>query len=190
MGRALAQAAIELGHRVTIVSGPVDVTYPSEAERRDVVSTEEMLEVCLSLLPQCDGVIGAAAPCDYRPIKVAPGKIAKTGDPLKLHLVETPDVVATLGATRTRQWLVGFALETEDQRFRAITKLEKKSCDLIVLNGPEAMNAAENQVEILDRQGLVVEALAGTKELVGRGILRVIQQRLIESQPSQASEVH
>ena len=188
MGKALAQAALELEHRVTIVSGPVDVRYPTKAERFDVVSTEEMLEVCLELFDHCDGMIGAAAPCDYRPIKVAPGKIAKTGDPLKLHLVETPDVVATLGATKERQWLVGFALETEDQRFRATVKLEKKSCDLIVVNGPEAMHAADNRVEILDPQGDVVEALAGTKELVARGILRVIQERLIEPQASRAPD--
>ena len=138
-----------------------------------------MLEVCLERFAECDGVIGAAAPCDYRPVKVAPGKITKTGDPLRLHLVETPDVVATLGAARRTQWLVGFALETEDHRFRAITKLEKKSCDLIVLNGPEAMHAAENEVEILDKQGRVVAAFEGSKRNVARGILGVIQEKLV-----------
>ena len=58
----MAQAALELGHRVTVVSGPVDITYPSEANRVDVVSTEEMLDVCIRLFPRCDGMIGAAAP--------------------------------------------------------------------------------------------------------------------------------
>ena len=83
---------------------------------------------------------------------------------------------------------MGFALETEDHRFRAITKLEKKSCDLIVLNGPEAMHSAENQVEVLDEQGNVVAALEGSKESVGRGILRVIQEKLIEPASSRVSE--
>ena len=188
MGAALTRAAIDLGHRVTLVSGPVEVEYPQAAKRIDVVSTEEMLEVCMSLFADCDGMIGAAAPCDYRPVKVAPGKITKTGEPLKLHLVETPDVVATLGAARQNQWLVGFALETEDHRFRAITKLEKKSCDLIVLNGPEAMHSMQNEVEILDKQGHVVAALEGTKESVGQGILRVIQQKLIEPASKRVSE--
>ena len=129
----------------------------------------------------CDGVIGAAAPCDYRPVRVEEHKITKTGDPLVLNLIETPDVMATLGASKKPgQWLVGFALETDDQRFRALTKLEKKSCDLIVLNGPAAMDAADNQVEILDRTGAVVAALAGSKTVVAAGILKAIQDRLID----------
>jgi phosphopantothenoylcysteine decarboxylase/phosphopantothenate--cysteine ligase len=179
MGTALARSALDLGHEVVIVSGPVEVEYPAAAQVIPVISTEEMLEAARSEFPRCDGAIGAAAPCDYRPQQVSSGKIAKTGDPLRLELIETPDVVATLGAMKTHQWLVGFALETEDHRFRALVKLEKKSCDLIVSNGPEAMNAAENQVEIIDRQGVVIQSLAGPKELVARGILAVIQQRLI-----------
>lgn len=179
MGAALAGAALEFGHRVTIVSGPVDVDYPAGAERIDVVSTEDMLEATLDLFPRCDGLIGAAAPCDYRPVKVAPGKIAKTGEPLRLHLIETPDVVATCGAAKDTRWIVGFALETEDHRFRAITKLEQKRCDLMVLNEPAAMHSLTNQVEILDPAGNTVETLSGPKEDVAWGILRVIQDRLI-----------
>lgn len=180
MGAALARAALRLGHEVVIVSGPVTVDYPAGAEVVPVLSTEEMLESAQRIFQECDGVIGAAAPCDYRPVRVEPHKIAKTGQPLQLHLIETPDVVATLGAAkRTDQWVVGFALETEDQRFRALTKLERKSCNLIVLNGPEAMDALTNQVEVLDRAGEVVEALKGTKEEVAEGILAIIDQKLI-----------
>lgn len=179
MGASLAAAALELGHEVTVISGPVEVGYPPGAQVIPVVSTEEMLAVARAEFPRADGVIGAAAPCDYRPQQVASGKIAKTGEPLRLELIETPDVVATLGAEKNGQWLVGFALETEDHRFRALVKLEKKSCDLIVSNGPQAMNATDNEVEIIDRQGHVIETLSGPKEDVARGILRVIQARLI-----------
>lgn len=180
MGRALVAAALELGHRVVVVSGPVDVDYPAAAEVHRVTSTEEMLDVCRRLFRDCDGLIGAAAPCDYRPVRVAEQKIAKNGEPLVLHLVETEDVVATLGGgKRPDQWVVGFALETEDQRLRALAKAEKKSCDLMVLNGPEAMNAADNRVEVLDRQGAVLAEFAGSKEDVARGILGVIVARLV-----------
>ena len=180
MGRALAEAALAAGHEVVVVSGPVTVEYPPQATVLPVISTEELLETCQREFPYCDGVIGAAAPCDYRPIHVESKKIAKTGQPLELHLVETPDVMATLGATkRPGQWLVGFALETDDQRFRALVKLEKKSCDLIVLNGPAAMDALDNQVEVLDQSGQVIAALDGSKIDVARGILRVIRERLI-----------
>jgi len=179
MGRALAEAAIESGHDVVIVSGPVDLQYPSEADVIEVVSTEEMLEACREIFPQCDGLIGVAAPCDYRPVQVEENKIAKTGEPLKLHLIETDDVVATLGEDKQHRWLVGFALETEDQRLRALAKLEKKSCDLMVLNGPEAMHATDNHVEIIDPAGNVVATVAGPKEEVARRIFAEIDQRLI-----------
>ena len=180
MGRALAQAALELGHEVLVVSGPVSVDYPAAAEVIPIISTEELLEVCRGKFVRCDGLIGAAAPCDYRPVKVEQQNNAKTGQPLELHLIETPDVVATLGGEkRSDQWVVGFALETDDARFRAITKLERKSCDLIVLNGPSAMDSLENEVEVLDRAGSTAASLQGTKEAVAKGILAVIQERLI-----------
>lgn len=182
MGRALAEAAIAAGHEVIVVSGPVAVDYPPQAKVLPVISTEELLETCQREFPHCDGVIGAAAPCDYRPVQVESKKIAKTGQPLGLLLVETPDVMASLGANkRPGQWLVGFALETDDQRFRALVKLEKKSCDLMVLNGPAAMDSLDNQVEVLDETGEVIAAIDGRKEEVARGILRVIDERLISA---------
>src|SRR6478735_3225673 len=180
MGRALAAAALELGHEVVVVSGPVSIDYPSGATVKLIVTTDELLHACQELFPTCDGVIGATDPCDYQPVHVAEYKIAKTGQPLQLNLIETPDVMATLGASkRPGQWLVGFALETDDQRFRALTKLQKKSCDMMVLNGPSAMDSADNQVELLDKSGVVVSTFAGSKESVARGILQVINQRLI-----------
>lgn len=180
MGRALALAAIEAQHEVILVSGPVEIEYPSAAEVVRVISTEEMLAACRQAFAACDGLIGVAAPCDYRPRRVEPSKIAKTGEPLRLELIETPDVVATLGAAkRADQWVVGFALETDDGRLRGLAKLEKKSCDLMVLNGVDAMNAADTRVEVIDPSGAVVESLSGSKEEVARRIFRVIDTRLV-----------
>lgn len=179
MGAALAAAALELGHDVTIVSGPVEVPYPAAAEVISVVSTEEMLTASRTTFDRCDGLIGAAAPCDYRPERVEDQKIAKTGGPLLLHLIETDDVVATLASEKGSRWVVGFALETDDHRLRALGKLERKRCDLMVSNGVAAMNSLENEVEILDPQGNVLRSAAGTKELVAQEILAVIQARLI-----------
>ena len=179
MGAALAEAAIAAGHRVVIVSGPVEVAYPAEAEVINILSTEDLLETCLKIFPECDGLIAAAAPCDYRPRAVAKHKIRKTGSALNLELLETPDVVASLSEIKNRQWMVAFALETEDKHLRAMQKLERKSCDLIVVNGPEAVHAADTAVEILDAAGEVVAAFYGGKRQVGRDILRVIGERLI-----------
>ncbi len=181
MGCCLAEAALALGHQVVIVSGPVLVEYPAEATLIPVVSTEDMLEVAQREFASCDGLIGAAAPCDYRPIEVADHKIRKTGEVLELKLVETPDVVATLGAKkRANQWTVGFALETEDARFRALAKLERKCCDLVVLNGVSAINSTENEVELIEPGGQVVKAIAGTKQEVAKQLLATIVERLIK----------
>ncbi len=180
MGAALAQAVISAGHQAVVVSGPVTVDYPVEAEIHWVVTTDEMLEKSKELFGDCDGVIGAAAPCDYMPRHVQSQKLSKTGRPLRIELVETADVVATLGERkRANQWAVGFALETEDQRFRAIIKLERKHCDLMVSNGPAAIDADHNEVELLDASGEVLASISGSKHHVAEQLMSEISIRLI-----------
>lgn len=181
MGAALATAALELGHAVTIVSGPVEVEYPRGARIIPVVTTLEMMQAATDQFAFSDGLIGAAAPCDYMPRKVESQKMSKTGHSLHLELIETPDIVATLGASkRPGQWVVGFALETDDVRFRSIVKMSKKCCDMIVSNRAEAMNAESNSVEILYKDGQLLEQIDGPKLEVARGILRWIDRRLIK----------
>lgn len=185
MGRALVEAALRLGHEVVLVSGPVDIEYPEGIELIPVVSTEEMLAASREAFASCDGLIGAAAPCDYRPVRVESNKIAKTGDPLELQLIETDDIVATLAVEKEDKWVVGFALETEDHRLRALAKLEKKSCDLMVLNGPEAMHSLENSVEVLNPAGDVIGSYEGSKEQVAIGIFEMIERELVSPPTSQ-----
>jgi phosphopantothenoylcysteine decarboxylase/phosphopantothenate--cysteine ligase len=179
MGRALAEAALALGHEVVIVSGPVEIEYPQSATVVSVVSTEEMLAAAANEFKDCDGLIGAAAPCDYRPVRVESHKINKTGQPIDLHLIETDDVVATLGAKKGGRWVVGFALETEDHRLRALAKLEKKFCDLIVSNSPAAISSPDNEVEVLTPAGEVIATVAGPKDKVAARILAIIEELLV-----------
>jgi phosphopantothenoylcysteine decarboxylase / phosphopantothenate---cysteine ligase len=167
MGKALAEAALALGHEVTIITGPVEVEYPTAAKIVPVVSTEEMLAAAAREFDRCDGLIGAAAPCDYRPVRV------------EFSLIETDDVVATLAARKGRRWVVGFALETEDHRLRALAKLERKHCDLVVSNTAAAIAAPDNNVEVLAPDGMVLATLDGPKESVAREILAIIDARLI-----------
>lgn len=181
MGSCLAQSALDLGHKVTVVSGPVQVDYPSDATVIDVITTQQMLSATQELFASADGLIGAAAPCDYMPMHIAEQKLTKTGNGLQLSLVETPDIVATLGSLkRSNQWIVGFALETEDIRFRAIVKMTRKCCDMIVSNSAEAMNAESNSVEIILRGGTTIEQVEGPKKIVADAILKQIQAHLIE----------
>ena len=189
MGVSLAVAALEIGYEVLVLSGPVSVQYPSAAEVIDVVSTDELLAAAIEHFPGCDGAIGAAAPCDYQPRQVATQKLSKTGEPVLLELIETPDVIATLGQSkrpyrpnRPAQWVVGFALETDDRRFRAIVKSQRKCCDLMVSNGPEAIDALDNHVELLDPVGgELIETVRGDKPEVARRILAQIDQRLVRN---------
>jgi phosphopantothenoylcysteine decarboxylase/phosphopantothenate--cysteine ligase len=185
MGAALAEAALRLGHEVVIVSGPVPTEYPSAAKVIDVLTTDQMLSASREWFSKCDGAIGAAAPCDYMPRIVESQKIAKTGHPLTIELVETPDVVATLGQIKTaKQWVVGFALETEDRRFRATVKLQRKHCDMIVSNGPTAIDSDENEIELLNEDGQVIVRVKGSKQEVAGVLLAEIDNRLIRQSAS------
>ncbi len=180
MGSALAAAAVARGHEVIVVSGPTHISYPEGIEKIDVLTTREMLDACARQFPTCDGLIATAAPCDYQPQQVAQDKIAKTGQPLLVELIETPDIVASLAAAkRPEQWIVGFALETNDRRIRALVKLEKKSCDLIVVNGPQAIDSDSNAVEMMDRRGRIVLALQGAKTTVAQAIVEAVERTLI-----------
>jgi len=180
MGAALADSALRAGHAVTIVTGPVSIEYPSEAKTLWVTTTQEMLDTVQQIFPSHNGLIGAAAPCDYMPRKILSEKISKDGRPLQLELIETPDVVATAAASRLgHQWVVGFALETDDRRFRSIVKMQKKCCDLMVSNGPTAIDSPHNEVEIIDSDGNTLAQVAGTKSQVADAILHWIQVQLI-----------
>jgi len=179
MGTALANAAIRKGHDVTVVSGPVTVQYPDAAKVVSVITTDEMLAAVRELFPHFDGLIGAAAPCDYMPRKVSREKISKSGLPISLELVETPDVVATAAQNKQPgQWVVGFALETEDQRFRSIVKMQKKCCDMMVSNGPSAIDSPTNEVEILAADGTTISHVSGDKQIVADAIIDALEPLL------------
>jgi len=182
MGQAVTAAACAAGHKVTVISGPVALTYHEAARVIDVTTTEEMLEAASLEFPRHDGLIGVAAPCDYRPREAATSKITKTGEPLVMELVETPDIVATLAeAKRPGQWVVGFALETEDAHFRALSKMEHKECDLMALNGPAAIGKETTFLDLFARGAGHVGKLQGSKREVAAELIKLIEKRLIET---------
>lgn len=185
MGAELARVGLQLGHEIAIITGPVAVEYPQGCRLVEVVTTEDMLAATHEEFRTSDGLIGVAAPCDYRPRMVQPNKIPKNGEPLLLELVETEDIVASVAAERRPdQWVVGFALETEDVRHRAIAKMQRKRCDLMVSNSAAAINAAETSIEILAADGHVIEAVAGTKALAAERIWAAIATETAKLSPS------
>ena len=175
MGCALAKAAIDRGWQVVLVSGPVTIEYPPEAELHRVVSTAEMLEQALRLFPDCDAVIGAAAPCDYMPKIASEKKLSKAGFSGCFEFAETPDILAALGKIkRPDQMIVAFALETHDAQNRAMLKMERKNADYIVLNGPKAINADEVEITLYCRCGKCFPQFHGPKEEAASFILEKI----------------
>ncbi len=184
MGRALAQAALEAGYAVTVVSGPVAVEYPKAAQVIPVETTEEMYRAAKEVFPRMTGAIGAAAPCDYRPTHRAASKLSKEsltrgGNGLfTLEMEETPDIVAALGAVkRPGQWLIPFALETENLHERALAKLRRKNGDLILVNNQSAIGAGVSRLEILAPGGEILASLSGTKESMAAELFRLIEKR-------------
>lgn len=178
MGHALAEAAMSAGHEVVLVSGPVDLPPPPGCEFRPVETTAQMKDACVAAFGDCDGVIAAAAVCDYKPRTRISGKIAKTGGPITIEMIETDDVLAELGRTKNGRWVVGFALEAENERENALQKLRAKNCDVVVLNGPTAIGSPENTVELIDANGHVVLELSGTKPEVAAALIRWIEGNL------------
>ncbi len=186
MARALAAAALARGHRVTIVSGPVAVVYPAKARVIPVVTTAEMLTESLAVLPECDGVIAAAAPCDFEPVKKTTGKIPRQGSGLSITLRPTPDVIATLAAQSKQagrkdgplKWFVAFALEPGADRKRACEKVTAKQCDLIVVNDLAALESNSNAVEVYDARHNHVGTKKGTKKAVATWLIRLIEATL------------
>ena len=172
MGAALAYAAIEFGCEVTVVTGPVKISYPEQAQVIEVETTQQMLDACLKQFPLCDCVIGAAAPCDYRPVRYSSSKLSKTGKTLKMEFMPTPDILAALGAIKTPdQAIIGFALETDNGLAHAQEKLRRKNCDLICLNAPSAINSQENSITLISESGVVAQ-LSGSKKELATKIIR------------------
>lgn len=177
MGYALARAAAEAGARVTLVSGPVNLATPDHVQRIDVVSAEDMLEVCLDQLPGCDIFIACAAVADYRPADVAGDKIKKGGEKMTLALVRNPDIVATVAAQPGRPFTVGFAAETRDVLSYARDKLQRKGLDMIVANDVAAegigFNSEENAVTVIWAEGEQTLPRSG-KQHIAREIIALL----------------
>ncbi|WP_445003548.1 bifunctional phosphopantothenoylcysteine decarboxylase/phosphopantothenate--cysteine ligase CoaBC [Halomonas mongoliensis] len=138
MGYALAEAAAELGARVTLISGPVSLPCPAGVERLEVETAVEMHEAAQRLAPQSDLFIGCAAVADYRAESTAEHKIKKVEgeEELVLRLVKNPDIIAAVAAlpAERRPLVVGFAAETRDLTTYARDKLVRKGLDMIVAN--------------------------------------------------------
>jgi len=182
MGYALAQAAVDRGARVVLVSGPVALDAPRGVEMVRVQTAAEMRDAVFAHLEPATVVIKCAAVADFRPAAPAKQKIKKKGVPVSLELDPVGDILAELGRTRGARLLVGFAAETDNLLEYARRKLVEKNCDMIVANrvGGEgsAFESDTNEVTLVLKGGEVVAVpRAPKREIADRILGQVIRLR-------------
>lgn len=182
MGFAVAQAAAERGHAVTLVAGPVSLATPQGVARVDVVSARDMLAAIRRLLPDQDALVMSAAVADWRPRQVSETKLKKSAMAPVIELEPNPDILKTVRPLKAHRLFVGFAAETGDPLAEAQRKLEAKGLDLVVANDvtqPDAGFAVDtNRVTFIavaeDPRSLPLQS----KIDVGREIVAWVERHL------------
>jgi len=145
MGFAIANQIANSGGKVILVAGPVSLKISDpNIKLISVESAEEMYRACIENFDYCDAAIMAAAVADYRPIKTSKKKIKKSDEVLHIELEPTKDILADLGKKKTKQIVIGFALETNNELENAQKKLKTKNADMIVLNSLNVKGAGFN----------------------------------------------
>lgn len=190
MGYAVAAAARRRGARVILISGPVALTQPAGVELVNVTSSEDMFNAVINRLSEADVVVMSAAVSDFRPAQVSNTKIKKDklpslnidADGIKLNLVKTQDILSEISGKKGKQFIAGFAAETENVVANAKEKLISKNLDMIVANDITKTGAGfevdTNIVTLIDRWGDVVECPMMTKKAVADKILDHVIYRL------------
>ncbi|MGQ1889858.1 bifunctional phosphopantothenoylcysteine decarboxylase/phosphopantothenate--cysteine ligase CoaBC [Thermophagus sp. OGC60D27] len=184
MGFALAEELADRGAEVILVAGPVNLeTRKASIHRYDVVSAQEMYQVCHEWFPKCDAAIFAAAVSDYAPTNVSDEKIKRNREELTLTLKANPDIAAQMGRIKKEgQVTVGFALETNNEEENARRKLASKNFDFIVLNSPnnegEGFMADTNRITIIHKDHKIENFPLKSKQEVAADIVSAMEKIL------------
>ncbi|OYU81835.1 MAG: phosphopantothenoylcysteine decarboxylase [Flavobacterium sp. BFFFF1] len=179
MGFDLAESAAGLGATIILITGPTHFTAKSgNIETIKVVSAQEMYDACHRFYGEVDVAIAAAAVADYRPKIVAGEKIKKSSDEFTIALEKTKDILASMGQAKKNQFLIGFALETENEIENAKLKIQKKNLDLIVLNSLRDEGAGfgktTNKITFIDKNFNIEPMELKAKEAVADDILNKV----------------
>ena len=183
MGFAIANVAANLGAQVYLVSGPTNQQVKhSSIHKEDVVSAEEMYRAVHSWFKEMDVAILSAAVADYTPKNSASQKIKKSTKSLDIELMATKDILASLGKVKKHQFLVGFALETDNELENAKAKLKRKNLDLIILNSLKDKGAGfatdTNKITIIDQGLNEINFEVKSKTFVAEDIMKEIVLRI------------
>ncbi len=183
MGYELAQQALNLGAKVILISGPShEKLEDSQLQLIKVTSAKEMLQASQQYFSSADVFIASAAVSDYRPKEQAHQKIKKSSTEMQLELVKNPDILYEMGKQKKHQFLIGFALETNNELEHAKAKLNKKNLDFIVLNSLQDKGAGfqkdTNKIQIIDKQNNSFNFPLKTKKEVAKDIFEVLLKKM------------
>ena len=182
MGLAIAEELYRKGAEVTLIMGPSTISLPSNGIKSFRVNTaDEMYNACTKEFERSDIGVMAAAVADYTPADVADNKIKKNADELVIELKKTKDILKSLGETKSaKQVLVGFALETNDERAYALGKLKCKNADMVVMNSLNDAGAGfgtdTNKITIFDKSGKEFNYELMSKKEAAKNIVDTIIQ--------------
>ncbi len=172
MGYSIAQATVDLGAEVTLISGPTNLKIPNGLKNFiSVESALEMYEKVDEYFKNTDIFIACAAVADYRPKEYKKEKIKKSDSDFVIELVRNPDILLEMSRKKEKQLLVGFAAETNEIRENALKKLEKKNLDIIVANNASVMGSDENVIEIIKKDRTSLEISQKSKMELAYDIL-------------------
>ena len=182
MGFSLAEEAANRGAKVILISGPSSLqTKNDDISLHRVTSAKEMFDKVFEYYKEVDIVIASAAVADYAPKEIAAEKIKKSDDSLTIKLIKNPDILKTMGDQKTHQFLVGFALETQNEEAHAKGKLEKKNLDMIVLNSLRDEGAGfqkdTNKIKIITKSNIKSFDLK-SKDDVAKDILNFVEEQM------------
>ncbi len=183
MGFEIANYAAQLGAEVVLITGPTHLKAKnSRIKIVPVMSADEMYTQVHAYFDAVDVAIASAAVADYKPKNAAPSKIKKSASTLSLELEKTKDILASIGALKSHQLLVGFALETNDEVANAIKKLKSKNLDLIVLNSLNDKGAGfggkSNKVTLIDKNLVQTEFPLKSKADVAKDIMNELLKQI------------
>ncbi|MFN2507973.1 MAG: phosphopantothenoylcysteine decarboxylase [Chthoniobacterales bacterium] len=178
MGYAIAEAAIEAGHDVTLISGPTCLTSPASARMVAITTSDELYDAVHQHVPGCDLLVMCAAVADYKPKSAAARKAEKHSGEFALPFVPTRDILASLSRENRSYLVVGFAAQTHDLTANAQRKLLAKNCDVIIANDVSradiGMESDHNAVTIFFRDTEPKTISRAEKKIVARKIVKII----------------
>ena len=178
MGYAIAEAALDAGHDVILISGPVNLAPPRNTKFISISTSDEMFDAVHQHADSSDVCVLCAAVADYKPAEVSPVKIKKSAAQLSLALIPTHDILKSLGRRQNRKFLlVGFAAETDQLEANATKKLRDKNCDIIIANDARiGMETDENELLILFRNGEMKEISRAPKTFLARELVKIFSK--------------